>query len=417
MKILGKIRDFFSGNRYESERAKAQSGDSQQRAALAAGKKTHPEILFFLAGDTDENVRRAVAQNISTPAHISPFLAQDKSPDVRLALAGRLTTLLPDISQDQQSQIYAFTVQALGALAHDEVLKVRRALSTALAESAHAPPAIAAQLARDVEREVSEPILSFCVALSDDDLLDILSNHPEPWVISAVARRPEVSASVSQGVIDTGDVPAGAVLLRNAGAEISEATLMDIIDRARHMPEWHEPLTLRKDLSFNMAQHLAGFIDDSLLRVLEDRSDFDEETREEIRAAVTRRLAFAQDRKRGETAEQRALRLEKEGRLTDAAITDALSWRDMEFVVHAMGRLAKIPAPLAQKILDAQSPKAIMALSWRAGLSVRVAVQLQKDYASIAPKDLLYPRDGLYYPLSEDAMVWQLEFFGIPVKN
>lgn len=397
-------------------RARAQSGDVRQRTKLAADKKTHPEILFYLAGDPDENVRKTVAQNIAVPAHVSPFLAQDKSADVRLALAGRLVALLPDISADQQSQIYAFTVQALGTLAHDEVLKVRRALSTALAEHAHAPPAIAARLARDVEREVSEPILSFCVALSDDDLLDILSHHPEPWIISAIARRPEVSASVCAGVMQSGDGPAGAALLQNSGAKIDESMLMEIIDRARHMPEWHTPLALRKDLSLNMAKHLAPFVDESVLKILEDRGDFDAPTMSEIRMAVARRLAFAEDKRRGETAEQRVLRLEAQGRLSDVCVVDALSWQDREFVVQAMARLAKIPALLAQKILDAQSPKAIMALSWRAGLPVRVAMQLQKDYANIPHKDLLYPRDGLYYPLSDDAMVWQLEFFGISVK-
>jgi len=135
-------------------------------------------------GSKDDRLTLAGSNN-TTPAQANELLSHDAHEDVRLALSGRLVKLLPALSLDKQSQLYAFTVQALGTLALDEVLKVRRALSASLKDHAYAPPNVAATLAKDIEREVSEPILRFCVALSDEVLADIISTHPAEWAAEA----------------------------------------------------------------------------------------------------------------------------------------------------------------------------------------------------------------------------------------
>ena len=245
--------------RYEREKKVATSGTPAQRLALARNRKTHPEILYYLAqNDPDQQVREAVAQNEVMPVHVSPFLARDHSPDVRLALAARLVALLPSLSADKQSQLYAYAVQALGTLALDEVLKIRLALSSTLKDHAYAPPKVAAELARDVERDVSEPILRFCAALSDRDLLDILKSHPASWVVQAIAGRSTVSKMVSAAVINVDDIPGGKVLLRNRGAEISVETLQQIVEKAREYKDWQEPVAARPFLPFALAKELAA---------------------------------------------------------------------------------------------------------------------------------------------------------------
>jgi hypothetical protein len=42
---------------------------------------------------------------------------------------------------------------------------------------------------------------------------------------------------------------------------------------------------------------------------------------------------------------------------------------------------------------------------------VRLAVQLQLRVAGIAPRAALNPREGVLYPLSDEEMSWQIEFF------
>ena len=403
---------------YSEQKESLQSAKVNERMSLAKDTKTNKEILYYLAEhDPDPKVRKAVALNTSTPVHVSPVLAEDDDTDVRLALAKRLMDLLPDIAPSEQSQLYAFTVQALGTLALDEVLKVRLALSSTLKDHAHTPPKIAGQLARDVEREVSEPILRFCAALSDEDLLDILSEHPAPWVVEAIARRDEVSEEVSRAVIDVEDMESGAALIENDGASLSEIVLQIIVEKAREFPEWQKPMAVRKSLPANIAVQLAEFVEASVRDLLMLRGDFDPETTEEISEIFRRRIDFASDQDEEEPVEVRLKRaIKEEGGLSEEKLSDALGMRDYDFVTGALAYLVKSDFITVKKILDMQAPKAIVALSWAAGLSMRFALQLQKTVGRVQPKEFIYPKDGSDYPLSEDEIRWQLDFLGLKAK-
>ena len=399
--------------KYVEQRKALQSADLSERIALAKSSKTNKEMLYYLAEkDPSAEVRKAVAENNSAPVHVAPNLAQDQDEDVRLSLAKRLMQLLPDVAEDKQSQLYAYTVQALGTLALDEVLKIRVALSSTLKDLAQTPPKIAGQLARDVEREVSEPILRFCAALSDDDLLDILKGHPASWVIEAVAQRSEVSAEVSDAVIDTRDVMGGRALIGNNNALISANTLQKIVEMARSMPEWHEPIAVRQSLPGSVAKTLAEYVDASVRDLLMNRSDLDSETMEEVATAFRRRVDFV-DESTEETPFEKLERLEKVGDLNDEVISDALAMREKEFVILAIAKKTRSQIEEIEKIIETKAPKAIVAMSWAAGLSMRTAFQLQKELAQIAPKELIYPKGGTDYPLDEDELSWQLDFLGL----
>jgi uncharacterized protein (DUF2336 family) len=399
--------------RYDEQKQKLASGTAADRAELAKDSGTNPEILYYLARDENADIRRAVAVNKATPVQASTLLARDKDVDVRLALAARLVELLPDLSPEKHSQLYAYTVQALGMLAQDEVLKIRKALSSALKDHAHAPPKVTGQLARDVEREVSEPILRFCVALADDDLLDILSSHPEPWVIAAVASRPAVSMPVADAVVETRDVPGNTVLLGNDGAALSAETLQTIIARAREYPEWHAPIAARKELSVDLAAQLAGFVNESVLNILEKRPDFDAATRRDVAALVQRRMEYSSGSAPQEAPEAKLERYVASGKLGPEVIQDALVWKDMPFVIMALAYMSRIHPVVVDKMLRSGAARPIIALTHRAGLPMRLAIALQRDAGKLQPKDMIYARGGTDYPLTAEEIKWQLEFFGV----
>lgn len=414
---MGFFSKFFSqkdkAGQYESEKNIALSGNVKDRLKVARNPKTHQEILFYMAQtDGSAEVRLAIAGNATTPVQASEVLSKDKSEDVRLALAARLATLLPDLSRDKQGQLYKFAVEALGNLALDEVLKVRVALSSALKECADTPPSVAGQLARDVEREVSEPILRFCIALSDDDLLDILKSHPASWAVQAVASRPMIAAPVSQAVIDTNDVVAGRMLMENKGADISLETLKDIVEKSKKYPEWQKPVAMKKSLSPELVRELAGFVDLSVRNVLLERTDFDAELMEDVSATVQRRIDFM-GQAGNESMEDRVIRLYKAGKLNDEVFRDALSMRDKDFVSVGLAVLLKTNRTNIDKIFAMGAAKPVVAICWKAGLSMRLALRLQQDMAKVPHTELIYPRGGTDYPLKEADLVWQLEFLGI----
>lgn len=417
--VLGLFKKKTEGKLLEAEEQKlAKQGTEKQRLKLAGDIQTSQEILYYLAlHDDSAKVRKAVAANPSTPMQAATLLAKDKVNDVRFMLANRLVKMLPELSADKYSQLYAFAVQSLGMLALDEVLKIRRALSETLKDFAHTPPDIAAQLAKDLEREVSEPILRFCVAVSDEDLIDILRNHPANWAAEAVAQRKQISAAVSRAVLDTGNVEAGRHLISNEGAEIGADLLDIIVERAREHPEWHKPIAMRKTLPPLMARKLAAYVDKSVKKILAERSDLDEETIREIGVIIQRRIDFEEERRK--TIDQsdpvgRAQKLHRSGDLNEESVSDALAMGDHVFVVAALALRAKTTMDDVQKVFDAKAPKSICAVCWKAGFSMRLALKLQQLMGHVRTSALIYPRMGTDYPLTEQELRWQLDMIGIP---
>lgn len=401
----------------EDEKALAKTGTERQRYALACNEKTSQEILYYLAlHDPSSKVKKAVATNPSTPLQASSLLAKDKDKDVRLVIAQRIIKVLPSLTEEKYSQLYAFAVQSLGMLALDEVLKVRKALSETLKDYAHTPPSVAAQLARDLEREVSEPILRFCAALSDEDLIDILKTHPANWAAEAVAGRKSLSGRVSEAVINTGNVKAGQILLQNEGAEILPDLLEMIVERAREYPEWHKPIATRKNLPPLMAMKLAAHVGNTVKKILVERSDLDAVTIGEIIAIVKRRMEYEDNRKKNfdkSNPVERAKSLHASGNITEDVVTDGVSMQDKQFVMACLALRAKTTIADIEKVFDVRAPKSICAICWRCGFSMRLALKLQQTYGRVPASALIYPRGGTDYPLTEEQMRWQLDMIGI----
>ncbi|MDP2205553.1 MAG: DUF2336 domain-containing protein [Alphaproteobacteria bacterium] len=399
--------------RYDVQKKQLAAGDGKNWLMLAQDEQTNPEILYYLADKGDAEVRRAVAHNKSTPLKASSLLAQDRNGDVRLVLAERLLKLLPTLTPERHSQIYAFTVQALGLLAQDEMLQIRRALTTSLSDYALAPPQVVIRLANDLAREVAEPILRFCIALKDEDLLDIIAGYSAPWVVVAIAHRESVSENVSNAVVNTHEVEATTALVKNPGARLSTEALQSIVERAKDHPEWLQPVAMRKELSTELARQMIGFVDKAVLDMLEKRSDFDAPARKQISEMVGRRLSYLHDAPEGETEEHKAIRYIKSGKMTPDVLADALAWHETDFVIFGIAHFAEVHPQVVKRIVETMTPKPLVALCWKAKLPMRFCIEIQQRLAKIPLKDILYAKGGTEYPLTVDEIKWQLEFFGI----
>ncbi len=330
------------------------------------------------------------------------FYPPEPNDDVRLALAGRLVELLPGLPEDKHARLYAFVVQGLGTLALDEILKIRKALASTLRDHAYMPPKMAMDVTRDVEREISEPILRFCVGLSDEDLLEILKSHPSGWAAESAAGRPYIA---DDEMLMIGEGP---------GQALSENFLSVIVDNARAYPEWKNPSTLHHPLPVSVLREMDLFIDTAIQDVLMRQKDFDIGLCAEVLRVFRRRMAFVSQHNHSlSSMETRLKTLIQNKRLDEEAVSDALAMLDHDFVYGAIAYLAKTGIVQVKKIFEMRAAKGIVALCWQAGLSMRMAFHLQKDLGRVAPNEIVYPKGGTDYPLTEQALHWQLEFFGL----
>jgi uncharacterized protein (DUF2336 family) len=379
----------------------ARTGSTPQRCALAARTDVPPELLFFLAEDTDPAVRRVVAANINTPRQADDFLAQDDDEAVRCAVAEKVGVLAPEVVDERRGAQRQLTINMLEALALDAAVKVRARLAESIKDVDSAPPEVVTGvievLARDAAIEVAGPVLEHSSLLSDDFLVEIISAPSHSGSVSAISRRQGVSSKVTDAIATSGDDAAIAVLLGNESAQIREETLDRLIEGAPSKPSWHAPLVARPKLAGRQIGKLSEFVAHALVEQLSKRSDLDPETSKHLQSVMAQRLEESGGQAQGTG-------------LSEDDLAQAVASGRRAKVISSLAARTGYKEPIVHSILNSGSAKAVTALSWKAGLSMGFAEQLQQRLAYIADRDMLRGQRGSY-PISEEDMLWQLGMF------
>jgi uncharacterized protein (DUF2336 family) len=309
-------------------------------------------------------------------------------------------------------------------LVEDAAVRVRAAIADALAELPNAPRELVLRLAHDAAVPVSEPIVRFSPLLTTEDLLALLGRPPTAETAIAVARRPHLTEAVSRAIAVSGDDAAIRALLANPSAAIQEEILDAVIARAAERTDWHESLVLRPGLSPRAAQALASFVATHLLQYLAGRPDLDPGLVTLLRQKLDQRLteeAHAaeavdqrakapaapgeRDRQAIEAAEAHAAR----GTLTEATLIAACRKGDGRLVAAMLALAADVPLPAVDRASSLRSGKAVLALLWKGGFSMRAAAPVQailtgrpaSAFADAGPNDA--------FPLDTEEMRWQLD--------
>ena len=405
---------------YDESKRLARAGDREVRARLAGREDVRPEVLYFMAEDDSAEVRGRIAANLSTPRQADLILARDRDEAVREKLAHKIEVLLPELDADEQAQAHKYLVEVIEILAQDQVIRVRQIVAETLKEVASAPSHVIQRLARDAAEVVACPVLEFSPLLSDQDLLEIIESRGNSGRLGAISRRQGVGEQVTDAIVATRDEAAISALLNNGTAQIREEALDGLVAAALEVSAWQEPLVRRPRLPASAVRKLAGFVAASLLDLLKVRDDLDRETARLVAREVERRIEDAAEEPGkkgvetaadGETAEKRAKHLFEAGELDDQVLIRALNGGDRDLVRHGLALRADLPLSLIDHILAAHSAKGVTALAWKAGCAMRFASQLQLRLGGIAPNQVLNPRGGTDYPLSDEEMDWQLDFF------
>ncbi|MGF1454745.1 MAG: DUF2336 domain-containing protein [Alphaproteobacteria bacterium] len=405
---------------YEAATRALSRNDREARLLLAESAQTAPEMLFYLADDADEAVRSRVAANPATPIQASMRLVDDSAGSVRAELGRKLARLMPDLGRAQAAKLRDDVIAMLETLARDREARVRALLAEELAQWPDAPANLIRTLAFDSDGDVAGPVLEHAALLRDEDLLEIVAASRAKGALAAIARRTDVSEAVSEDIAASLEIPAIAALLANPCARIREETMDKIVDQARTTQALHEPLVMRTDLSVRTIGRIADFVAADLIERLADRSGLDEDTQTRLRTRLRERTAAqALDRCEDGTpmttvrTRQDIARAHARGRLDVEHVAGYVAEGQRPAVAASLAALAGAPVDTVERILGSASPKAVTALCWHAGLPMRIAVDIQRTIARVPPRDILLARRGTDYPLTDDIMVWHLDFFGI----
>lgn len=375
---------------------------------LAARVDAGADVLDYLAKNGAVATRQAVAANPATPAESNHLLADDIDKEVRKALAGKIGRLFPGLLAEEQKRLRDMTIATLEKLARDEVSEVRAILAAEIAHHDCVPKPVIEKLANDSDPRVCLPVIEFSPLLEDRDLIELVVATRASNILSAIARRKNLSGDVSEAVATTFDIDAVSALLANTDAAIRTKTLDKIISQAAEVAEWHGALVVRADLSKNAIRRLASFVGSALIDSLVARTELDAPTRDHLKNKLAeRRRTEAQ----AEAAVVEAAR--RAGTLNEAFVAEAVEECRKDTVMRALAVLAKTDEATVRRIFESRSAKGAVALVWRAGLSMRVALKLQTQVMRLSGADLVPARQGVDFPLSEDELRWHLGYFGI----
>jgi uncharacterized protein (DUF2336 family) len=394
------------------ERARAAQEDLAGRTDAGA------DVLHYIAQKGAAATRQAVAANPAAAARTNRLLADDTDGEVRAELARKIGRLMPGLSKEESEHIRQLTIETLERLASDELPRVRALLAEEVKALDCVPKSVILKLARDAETAVSAPVLEYSPLLSDTDLLEIIATAQAHEALTAVAKRKFLSPHVSDAVATSLDIPAVAALLANPDSNIRAATLEKLVEQAKKIEQWHEPLVMRADLSSRAIRRIATFVGAALIEMLSKRNGLDDETQQTLSRQLRARIDAGHDPSKPEEkapdySSEGVAAAWKEGRLDDSFVEGAITAGRRETVIACLATLSRVPEETARRVLFSGSSKAITALTWRAGLSMRIAFKIQSNLLRLPAGDLLPARGGVHFPLSEEEMQWHLSYFGI----
>lgn len=158
----------------------------------------------------------------------------------------QLYSYVSDRCDDEQVAQYD---EVLCQLAELVEVEARTHVANLLAPLERAPGNVVAKLAND-EIEVAAPLLEFSNVLSDDDLIDIVTNQSEEHRV-AIAGRNNVTERVGEAIAEHGAGPSLVRLVQNSQAELGRQTLHKLVARASTDNQLATDLRGRSDIDWN----------------------------------------------------------------------------------------------------------------------------------------------------------------------
>jgi len=273
-------------------------------------------------------------------------------------------------------------------LVKDAEVLVREALSAQLKATPDLPHDIALALARDVD-SVALPMLRFSEVLTDEDLIQIMRSCG-PAKQAAIAQRSNISATVSDAVVDTGNPAAVARLVRNETAALSEAAFDRVITEYQDAPGVADSLARRRDLPPAISERLVSALSERLQGYLVSKHEISPDVASNLVLQARERATMTLVDYGSSEAELDMLvdQLHRKERLTASLLLRALCVGDLNFFERAMARLTGLPISNVRILIHDKGMLGLEPLYLRANLprtlfpAFRAAINLvvETDY-------------------------------------
>ncbi len=297
-------------------------------------------------------------------------LVKGATPDERAFAARKICRRLDAAVLSDEDR--ALAQEILRVMAHDAAEMVREALSVTLKSSPLVPRDVAVRLAQDVER-ICMPILGASPAFTDVDLVEIV-RIGGPLRQVAVARRPQVSKTVTRAIIELAEEGAVEAACANDNAEFAEETLDAAVARFERSERVLAAVAYRDALPLSVTEKLVALVGDQVRDHLLNRHEISAELALEIAMGAQERATVDLVDQAGRTSDVKAFvgHLRQNDRLTASLLLRALAQGHMTFLEWGLAELASVPHHRTWLMIHDAGPLGLKAIYDRAGMPARL---------------------------------------------
>ncbi|MBX3485739.1 DUF2336 domain-containing protein [Phenylobacterium sp.] len=297
-------------------------------------------------------------------------LVKGATPDERALAARKLCGAMDHAPLSDGDR--ALAADILRVMAADAAELVRKAIAETLQASAVVPRDVALKLSRDVE-SVCLPLLTHSPAFSDEDLAEIVRlGGPVRQV--AIAKRPEISRTVTDTLAEHGGERAIATACANPGADFTETALQRVVDRFEQSERVLAAVAYRQVLPLSITERLIGLVTDQVREHLVSHHAVTAEAALALATGVAERATVDMVDQAGKTADVRGFvaHLNSERKLTPSLLLRGLAHGHMAFFEHGVAELAGVPHHRTWLMIHDAGSLGLRAIYERAGLPARL---------------------------------------------
>ncbi len=253
-----------------------------------------------------------------------------------------LAYLYSSMTDDMRAEAEA----ALTGMLDDPAPQVRLALAEAFASAVEAPRHCLIALAND-QPSIATVVLGRSPILRDEDLIDC-AMRGDAAVQCSVAARPSLSAAVSAALAAKGEVEALIALAENAGADVPDFSLRQMIDRFGADRDLREAMLMRQQLPACIKADLIDLAAKDLTAIAAEAGWLHKDRAERLYREVTEKATVAVTFEQGrddplDACVEMARRLRGTQRLTPSLMLRALLSGDRYLFIAALAELSGMP--------------------------------------------------------------------------
>ena len=297
-------------------------------------------------------------------------LVKGATPDERAVAAHKLCRNIDRYELSDEERVQAQEI--LRVMAADAAELVRRALAVTLKNSAIVPRDVALKLAKDVE-SISLPMLSASPVFTDEDLAEIVRlGGPVRQVV--IAKRPRVSQTVTNAIVEYGVERAVEAACANDNADFAERALAKVIERFEKSERVLAAVAYRTALPMAVTEKLIDLVSEEVRDHLLNHHALSPDLALEIAMGAKERATIDLVDQAGRAPDVKSFvsHLHKHERLSASLLLRSLAHGHMTFFEWSLAELASVPHHRTWLMIHDAGPLGLRAIYERAGLPARL---------------------------------------------